>query len=525
MILKTFQTRTQLIFLLLCLLIVVLGPFRFSLASEKCILDDVSGLEVYFGSGHELRQLGQRVSPEALKTHLQKLTGELPLDDQGTIENRYSEENKKRVADFLLQTLASYGFETYFEESTYLKSPRGFWGEREEGVIRNVVGELKGSDSSGEIFEIVAHYDSENKNAPGADDNGSGVVTSLEIARIFAELGTTKTLRVVFTDLEETSSEGADLHLESVKENNETILGALILDQFGYAPLGPHRPTTIIEVGEPKQSLSRLRVLGHPTEENYRKTERLAKAAVYQFSKYSDRFSTLEALTQTAEPDVGDHGTYWINEVPALFFSTPQTAANPHTHRATDQISNMNWMFFLDNARFAVEATALFVGPDLENLETDTRSSMYWEKAANPSLKIEAISMESWTTPTKPKKAEPSPTRLSQPAIKPPEKSMRKRSAKRESKPTREPQVEISLRQDPLDQAIERGLEKLRQEVKDKEAQKEGLARPDSDQQSPESESSDLADDSSRIEEKEANSSGLLGALKKVFSSSEEPEK
>ncbi|KAI1331606.1 Zn-dependent exopeptidase [Xylariaceae sp. FL0255] len=61
-------------------------------------------------------------------------------------------------------------------------------------LITNVVATLKGSDDDNRLYVVSGHYDSRNTNvtdyegdAPGADDDGSGVAISLELARIMSQ--------------------------------------------------------------------------------------------------------------------------------------------------------------------------------------------------------------------------------------------------------------------------------------------------------------------------------------------------
>lgn len=62
---------------------------------------------------------------------------------------------------------------------------------RVKGEMRNVMGFIKGTEKPDEVVVISAHYDHEGikdgKLYPGADDDGSGTVAVMEIARIFKE--------------------------------------------------------------------------------------------------------------------------------------------------------------------------------------------------------------------------------------------------------------------------------------------------------------------------------------------------
>ncbi|MCW8130260.1 MAG: M28 family peptidase [Planctomycetota bacterium] len=84
--------------------------------------------------------------------------------------------------------------------------------EHAEKDSYNVVGELLGSDPKAGIVTLGCHYDTQCGN-PGADDNGSGTVTLLALAKKFAAAAKAKpfrrTLRFVAFGTEEQLSVGA----------------------------------------------------------------------------------------------------------------------------------------------------------------------------------------------------------------------------------------------------------------------------------------------------------------------------
>lgn len=68
-------------------------------------------------------------------------------------------------------------------------------------VITNLVATLRGTTSPERVYVVTGHYDSRNTDvtdpvgdAPGADDDGSGVATVLELARVFATRPTGATI-------------------------------------------------------------------------------------------------------------------------------------------------------------------------------------------------------------------------------------------------------------------------------------------------------------------------------------------
>lgn len=86
----------------------------------------------------------------------------------------------------------------------------------------NVIGELKGSEKSEEIIVIGGHLDSWEL-GEGAHDDGSGIMQSLEVLRIFQNLKMKpkRTIRFVAFANEENGSRGGKQLLALVKERNE----------------------------------------------------------------------------------------------------------------------------------------------------------------------------------------------------------------------------------------------------------------------------------------------------------------
>lgn len=107
-------------------------------------------------------------------------------------------------------------------------------------VIDNVVATLRGSDEPDRYYFISGHYDSRNSDplnyeddAPGADDDASGVAVSFELARIFAR--TTPRATIVFAAVagEEQNLYGSGYMAETYKNNSINLAAMLNCDTVG----------------------------------------------------------------------------------------------------------------------------------------------------------------------------------------------------------------------------------------------------------------------------------------------------
>lgn len=103
----------------------------------------------------------------------------------------------------------------------------------------NVIGEIRGSEFPDQIILVGGHIDSWDI-TPGAHDDGSGVVQSIETLRLFQILGIKPrhTLRCVLFTSEENSLRGALKYAELAKTKNEKHVFAIESDSGGFFPNG-----------------------------------------------------------------------------------------------------------------------------------------------------------------------------------------------------------------------------------------------------------------------------------------------
>jgi len=109
----------------------------------------------------------------------------------------------------------------------------------EDAPSYNVIGELRGSEHPAQIIVVGGHLDSWDI-APGAHDDGSGIVQSIEVLRLFKAVGyqPRHTLRVVLFTNEENGTRGATAYSTAAQEKKEQHLFALETDSGGFQPRG-----------------------------------------------------------------------------------------------------------------------------------------------------------------------------------------------------------------------------------------------------------------------------------------------
>jgi hypothetical protein len=101
----------------------------------------------------------------------------------------------------------------------------------------NVVGEVRGRERPDDIVVIGAHIDSWDV-GQGAHDDGAGVVTVLEAARVLAPFAPRRTVRVVLFTNEENGVRGGRAYAEAHAAELGHTIAAIETDSGGFSPRG-----------------------------------------------------------------------------------------------------------------------------------------------------------------------------------------------------------------------------------------------------------------------------------------------
>jgi hypothetical protein len=111
-------------------------------------------------------------------------------------------------------------------------------------TAHNISGRHTGFKNPKKTVIIDAHYDTVS-NSPGADDNGSGVVGTVEAARILAKYPTENTLSFTYFDLEESGLLGSKAFNNSTSgvAADEQILGVFNYEMIGFYSETPNTQT------------------------------------------------------------------------------------------------------------------------------------------------------------------------------------------------------------------------------------------------------------------------------------------
>jgi aminopeptidase YwaD len=145
------------------------------------------------------------------------------LESFGT--RQYQTSGNDKAQKWILGKLLEFGYAGYTSEQEFLVGNQKCY---------NVIAEKEGNLFKGEYIIIGAHYDSiseDTDNAPGANDNASGVAVVLEMARELANIQTEYSIKFILWDAEEVGLKGSYHYVNNI--GNENVKFYLNLDEIG----------------------------------------------------------------------------------------------------------------------------------------------------------------------------------------------------------------------------------------------------------------------------------------------------
>lgn len=302
----------------------------------------------------QVDQILSRASSEGWLDWIEKLSGAEPALVGGRslrLQTRYSSAmfsilENARAFDFVLEQVRGWVDDSQIEIDEYPAYPGMRW--------KNLVVTLPGKTHPEEIVVLAAHLDSKSPKmytqAPGADDNATGVATLLEAIRIFRTYSFERTLQVIYFTGEEWGMLGSQAYL--MDHDTSKIQGAIVMDMFGYDRDGDR--CFEMHVGK----LPASQAVGQCLADSI---------AAYKLSLTYD-YVTSRAIT------FSDHSSFWKAGVGAVLvmenmFSHDLPGGckghdnNPNYHTTQDIVSGLNVPYGFDIARAGLAAAAGLAKP------------------------------------------------------------------------------------------------------------------------------------------------------------------
>lgn len=292
-----------------------------------------------------------------------------------------------RTEEMLLEKLRGLGYEPVIHEVDFLGSSRASRESADSAAPapapwRNIIVEIPGRTHPGDLVIFAAHFDAVPR-SPGADDNGSGTVALLEMARLLKDRPMQRTLRMIFFNLEEVGLVGSRAYVESIEDQfkgapdpsspgddpprrlppTHRVLGMASIDGVGYFTDEPDSQ---------KSPIPESRLFKPPTVGDF-----LALGGIGRHRKYSQ---ALTRAMRAAAPDLkvvavdflpiappdllrSDHAPFLAAGLPAVILADTANFRSPHYHQPTDTVDTLDLTRYTLVVRALVGAAHALAGP------------------------------------------------------------------------------------------------------------------------------------------------------------------
>ncbi len=244
----------------------------------------------------------------------------------------------------------------------------------------NIIGTKKGHGTNNKLYIVDAHYDSVNI-APGADDNGSGVIGVLEAMRVLSQYSFDANIQFIGFDLEEAGLIGSHYYLQ----NNgiplgQQLDGVLNFEMIGYysdAPNSQELPAGFNllfpnEYAEIQANQFRGDFIANVANVNSNplKVAYDSLSAIY-VPQLNIESVALPGNAQIA-PDFrrSDHATFWDAGYKALMLTDGANFRNANYHTAQDVSAVLDFDFITNNTKAVVATIANLAG--IQHSSSDT---------------------------------------------------------------------------------------------------------------------------------------------------------
>ena len=315
----------------------------------------------------QVRDLLERVEVARMRADLDRLVFVDPQAGAvaGNVRTRHARRPETFASTtFLRQELAAVLGQEAVRLDTFRIEPG-------DSLMHNVVGELRGTDPEAGYWVVCAHYDAIGSlsrlsdmarigegrvawdwrlhPAPGADDNGTGVVLLLETARILSQRSLPFSIRFIAFSGEELGLWGSRSYARRAAARGDRVLGVLNFDMVGFNDLA-----------------DRIELITNPS-----------SAWIVDLMAAAGRRYDLDLQIDVLEDryaGLSDHAPFWAHGYDAIlaienYLPTDSTTAgvvggdyriNTHYHTVADLPDSINWELVAGVTRLTLATLAQF---------------------------------------------------------------------------------------------------------------------------------------------------------------------
>lgn len=284
-------------------------------------------------------QAHTKVEAKVVKDALLGLTGEIPVTVSGSARVISSRNSYGQGVEFAMLYLEDFYRKLGIKTT---RDPYTVWGK----TYYNLVAELPGKVNPDQVLIIGAHLDSTAGRtrgpepvAPGADDDASGTVSLMEIAKALVELPLGATVRLVHFTGEEQGLYGSYAYSDKVSRAKTKLIAMIQLDMVGYCAK-PGNRLDIHDAADRNGSHS------------------LAVHFGSNVSRYGLKLKPVDTHNHAVE-DRSDHAGFLDHGFKAVLLSEEFTddGFNPNYHSVDDKVGSINLEYLVEVIRLTI-ATA-----------------------------------------------------------------------------------------------------------------------------------------------------------------------
>ena len=270
-----------------------------------------------------LKTSGVKIDLSLMRQDLESLSGARPIVVDGqsfTLVNRATNDNKTKARAWLRANYEALGYTV--SEHRY-----------SSGV--NLIAEKKSEHPiDDQIFMVTGHLDT--VQTAGADDDGSGVISSLSVARALREIPIGRTIRFVAFDEEERGLLGSAAYARELQKNGEiSKVSVLNIEMTGYD--------------------SDNNGDFHTIDCNENSSSQLSRALLSAIAAEGIKLKKVDACTTRS-----DHAVFWDYNRPAIVISQNFFGGdgNPCYHRTCDTVAKVNFDYMMKMTQAAANTVA-----------------------------------------------------------------------------------------------------------------------------------------------------------------------
>ncbi len=249
----------------------------------------------------------------------------------------------------------------HFYVQEYIREQLGQWGtveafdfEVQQRTHTNLILDLPGQQGDRPPILIGAHYDAV-PGTPGADDNASGIVGLLELARELVVAPARYPVRLVAFDLEEYGMIGSEHYADRLHGQGEKLRLMLSLEMLGYctqAPDSQRYPVDLMKTIYPSTG-NFIGLIGNlpTTPDLLHFHHHMIQAGIPSCWLPAGMRGDLLRATR-----LSDHSPFWDRGYRAIMVTDTAFMRNPHYHQASDRIETLDLEFMATVCRGLVSA-------------------------------------------------------------------------------------------------------------------------------------------------------------------------